>query len=68
LRRRVQTFVDRRFYRSKYDAIKTIDLFGANLRRHTDLDDLTSELVNAVRRTVHPSHVSVLLVGGKDTA
>jgi hypothetical protein len=68
LRRRVQTFVDRRFYRSRYDAIKTIDLFGANLRRHTDLDDLTSELVRAVRRTVHPSHVSVVLVDGKETA
>jgi hypothetical protein len=61
LRRRIQAIVDRRFYRSKYDAIRTIEVFESSLRRRTDLDDLTSELVEAVRRTVHPSHVSVLL-------
>ena len=59
LRRRVQSFVDRRFYRSKYDARKTLDAYSTKLRDETDLEALNSELVGVVRETVQPAHVSM---------
>jgi hypothetical protein len=59
LRRRVQGFVDHRFYRKKYDAAKTLEAFSAKLRDEPDLRALNTELVDVVAKTMQPVHASV---------
>jgi hypothetical protein len=63
VRRRIQSAVDQRFFRAKYDAQRTLDAFAARLRDEVDLDALEHELVGAVRDTVQPAHASVWLRG-----
>jgi len=63
VRRRIQSAVDHRFFRAKYDAQRTLDAFAARLRDEVDLDTLERELVGAARETVQPAQATVWLRG-----
>ncbi len=68
LRRRIQSFIDRRFYRQKYDAARTIEAFSVRLRGEMELDELNGDLVSTVHRTLRPEHASLWLRGPDEGA
>jgi hypothetical protein len=68
LRHRIQAFIDRLFYRKKYDAAKTLETYAQRLREEVNLENLTGELVAVVEQTIKPAHVSLWLRDGEERA
>lgn len=66
LRRRIQSFIDRLFYREKYDTRRVLEAFSSRLRDETDLDSLNAEITSVVRDTLRPAHVSLWLLPRED--
>jgi hypothetical protein len=62
LRRRVQDFIDRRFYRKKYNAEQALTVFATVARDEVDMEKLTAALIGVVQETVQPEHVSIWLI------
>ena len=68
VRVRLQTFIDRRFYRGKYDATQTVEAFSARLRDEVDIDSLTDDLLTVVQESMQPRSVSLWLRASSDSA
>jgi hypothetical protein len=68
MRHRVQNWIDRQFYRNKYDAEKTLEAFSKSLREEVDLDQLSERMLAVVEKTMHPEHVSLCLIGPEGDA
>jgi len=66
IRRRLQTAIDRRFYREKLDTVRTLETFAVHVRDQVDLDELADELVTVVSDTMHPTQVSLWIRDGED--
>jgi hypothetical protein len=62
LRNRVQDFIDRRFYRQKYDAAQALSQFAATAREEVDIEQLSNALVSVVRKTMQPDSVSLMII------
>jgi hypothetical protein len=68
VRRRLQTIIDRRFYREKLDAVRTLESFSTHVRDQVDLDQLAEELVSVVSETMHPTQVTLWIRDGESVA